>query len=184
MSTNLGASHSVEGLHLNCIPGSFRPPLGAEYRAISSEEQQYLDRATQFASLEGAYSLLQATKPQTLSFALSDSAIGLLSWMTKKFASWSYCDGDLETVFRPMRCQRTCRSTGLATLSTPPSEYTRKMSFAHFPKELPTTPCSWVERVFNVRRWTEMAKGGHFAALEQPVLLARDIQDSFRKPAS
>ncbi|MFT7757732.1 UNVERIFIED_CONTAM: hypothetical protein ODX46_16955, partial [Salmonella enterica subsp. enterica serovar Enteritidis] len=52
--------------------------------------------------------------------------------------------------------------------------------FAHFPKELPTPPRSWVERVFDVRRWTNMAKGGHFAALEQPELLVRDIQDSFR----
>ncbi|MBX4420563.1 epoxide hydrolase, partial [Mycobacterium tuberculosis] len=79
-------------------PGSFRPPLGADYPAITSEEQQFLDRATKFASLEGAYSLLQATKPQTLSFSLSDSPVGLLGWIAEKFASWSDCDSDLETV--------------------------------------------------------------------------------------
>ncbi len=187
---------SVEGVHLNYIPGSFRPPLGADYPAITSEEQQFLDRATMFASVEGAYSLLQATKPQTLSFSLSDSPIGLLGWIAEKFASWSDCDGDLETVISADALLtnvsiywfgntidsslRMYKENRLQPFSFPGvSSVNVPMSFAHFPKELPTPPRSWVERIFNVRRWTDMPKGGHFAALEQPELLARDIQDSF-----
>ncbi|MBA8903858.1 epoxide hydrolase family protein [Phyllobacterium sp. P30BS-XVII] len=187
----------VEGIHLNYIPGSFRPPLGAEYPAITSEEQQFLDRAATFASMEGAYSLLQATKPQTLSFSLSDSPVGLLGWIAEKFASWSDCDGDLETVISADvlltnvsiywfgntidSSLRMYKENRLRPFSFPDvSNVHVPMSFARFPKELPIPPRSWVERVFDVHRWTDMAKGGHFAALEQPELLVRDIQNSFR----
>jgi len=199
VSAWLGALYpdSVEGIHLNYIPGSFRPPLGADYPAITSEEQQFLDWATKFASMEGAYSQLQATKPQTLSFSLSDSPVGLLGWITEKFASWSDCGGDLETVISADvlltnvsiywfgntidSSLRMYKENRLQPFSFPDvSNVSVPMSFAHFPKELPTPPRSWVERVFDVRRWTDMAKGGHFAALEQPELLVRDIQDSFR----
>ena len=54
------------------------------------------------------------------------------------------------------------------------------MAMALFPRELPTPPRSWVERVFNVQRWTAMPRGGHFAALEQPQLLVEDIRAFFR----
>ena len=76
---------------------------------------------------------------------------------------------------------RMYKENRLQPLSFPDvSKVSVPMSFAHFPKELPTPPRSWVERVFEVHRWTEMAKGGHFAALEQPDLLIGDIQNSFR----
>jgi pimeloyl-ACP methyl ester carboxylesterase len=54
------------------------------------------------------------------------------------------------------------------------------LGLAHFPHELPTPPRSWVERVFAVPHWTSMPRGGHFAALEQPELLAEDIRAFFR----
>ncbi|ESX62784.1 multidrug MFS transporter [Mesorhizobium sp. LSHC420B00] len=199
VSSWLGAKYpeSVVGMHLNYIPGSFRPPLGNDYAAVSLEEQAFLDRAAKFAAEEGAYSLLQSTKPQTLAYALSDSPIGLLAWMTEKFASWSDSGGDLtkvisaetlltnvsiywfgNTIASSLRMYKENRLQPFAypevtSISVP-------MCFAQFPKELPAPPRSWVERSFNVRRWTEMPKGGHFAALEQPELLAADIRASFR----
>lgn len=54
------------------------------------------------------------------------------------------------------------------------------LGMALFPAELPTPPRSWVERVFDVKRWTPMPKGGHFAAMEQPQLLAEEIRAFFR----
>jgi pimeloyl-ACP methyl ester carboxylesterase len=53
-------------------------------------------------------------------------------------------------------------------------------AIAHFPKEIVFPPREWVERGYNVQRWTEMPKGGHFAAAEQPDLLAADIHAFFR----
>ncbi|MGO4449833.1 hypothetical protein AB4Y96_12960 [Phyllobacterium sp. TAF24] len=148
-------------------------------------------------AVRDAYSLLQATKPQTLSFSLLDSQIRLLGWIAEKFASWSDCDGDLETVISADELLtnvsiywfgntidsslRMYEENRLRPFSFPDVSNVRvPMSFARFPKELPTSPRSWVERVFDMHRWTDMAKGGHFAALEQPELLVRDIQDSFR----
>jgi pimeloyl-ACP methyl ester carboxylesterase len=54
-------------------------------------------------------------------------------------------------------------------------------AIAVFPKELSVAPREWVERIYNVQRWTEMPKGGHFAAAEQPELLANDIRAFFRR---
>ena len=53
------------------------------------------------------------------------------------------------------------------------------VAFAKFPKELPTPPRSYIEKGFNIKRWTEMTNGGHFAAMEQPNLLAKDIREFF-----
>ena len=52
----------------------------------------------QWSAQEGAYAALQGTKPQTLSFSLTDSPIGLAAWITEKFRSWSDCGGDIESV--------------------------------------------------------------------------------------
>jgi pimeloyl-ACP methyl ester carboxylesterase len=50
------------------------------------------------------------------------------------------------------------------------------VSFAHFPDEIGHPPRVWLERVFNVAQWTDMPRGGHFAAMEEPELLAADIR--------
>lgn len=199
VSAWLGALYPevVAGIHLNYIPGSFRPPLRPSDPPVSGEEQAFLDRAAKFASTEGAYALLQSTKPQTLAFALSDSPVGLLAWITEKFASWSDHDGDLSAVIPTQTLLanvalywfgntidsslRMYKENRLQPFAFPDvSRVAPPMAFARFPKELPTPPRSWVGRVFNVQRWTEMPRGGHFAAFEQPELLARDVQAFFR----
>lgn len=188
---------AVSGIHLNYIPGSFRPPLGENLPPLSAEEQAFLERGVLWSSLEGAYAALQGTKPQTLSFSLTDSPVGLAAWIVEKFRSWSDCNGDLESVISmdalltdislywfsdsltsSLRLYKENRLFPLAFAAgervTPP------LGMALFPRELPTPPRSWVERVFNVTRWTPMQAGGHFAALEQPHLLAEDIRAFFR----
>ena len=188
---------AVLGIHLNYIPGGYRPPLGDASHPVSTEEQAFLDRAGSWSSEEGAYASLQATKPQTLSFALRDSPVGLAAWITEKFRSWSDCGGDLESVVSldtlltdislhwfsdgltaSLRLYKEGRRRPLAF--GPGERVDVPLGMALFPKELPTPPRSWVERVFDVRRWTHMPVGGHFAALEQPHLLAEDIRAFFR----
>ena len=151
----------LAGIHLNYIPGSYRPPLAAGPLPITQDEQQFLDAAAEFAAQGGAYAALQSTKPQTLAFALTDSPLGLATWIAASL--------------------RLYKENRLNPLAFGPGERVQPpLGMAVFPHELPTPPRSWAERVFDVRRWTSMPAGGHFAALEQPRALAADIRAFFR----
>jgi pimeloyl-ACP methyl ester carboxylesterase len=187
----------IVGAHINYVPGSYRPPLDAGQPPVTAEEQAYLDTVAAWSGTEGAYAAEQSTKPQTLAFAMTDSPVGLAAWIVEKFRTWSDCNGDVERVF-PMdelltdisiywfgrmldasfRIYKENRHQPL-TFDAPERVET-PLGVAAFPRELPTPPRSWVERVFNVQRWTPMPKGGHFAAMEQPTLLAEDIRAFFR----
>lgn len=183
------------GIHLNYLSPSFRPHVG--YRTVTPEEQSYLDRVAAWSTAEGAYAAMHATKPQTLSFSLVDSPVGLAAWITEKFRSWSDCAGDVESIASLdtlltdisiywfggdlAGSLRLYKENRLDPLVLEPDERIRPpLGMAHFPRELPTPPRSWAERAFDVTRWSEMAAGGHFAALEQPDALAREIRAFFR----
>jgi pimeloyl-ACP methyl ester carboxylesterase len=187
----------IIGAHINYVPGSYRPPLGSRQPPVTAEEQAYLNTVAAWSSAEGAYAAEQSTKPQTLSYALTDSPVGLAAWIVEKVRTWSDCDGDVERVFSmdelltdvsiywfghmldaSLRIYKENRLEPL-TFEVPERVET-PLGVAAFPHELPTPPRSWLERVFNVQRWTPMPKGGHFAALEQPELLAEDIRAFFR----
>lgn len=181
------------GAHVNFISGNYRPPRDN----ITLEEQAWIDTIAAWSGREGAYAALHATKPQTLSFGLTDSPIGLAAWITEKFRSWSDCGGDLETVFSLdailtdislywvsdalSASFRLYKENARNPLAFEEGErVTPPLGVAIFPHEIAMPPRSWVERVFNVQRWTEMPRGGHFAAMEQPDLLAEDIRAFFR----
>jgi pimeloyl-ACP methyl ester carboxylesterase len=187
---------SLVGIHLNYIPGNYRPFV-ADAQFLSSEEKDFLTRAAQWSATEGAYAAVHSTKPQTLAFSLSDSPIGLAAWIVEKIRSWSDSDGDIErvlsldTVLTDVSLYwfgntleaslRLYKENRLNPLNFADAERVNvPFGFAHFPRELPTPPRSWLERVFDVRRWTTMPRGGHFAALEQPQLLAEEIRAFFR----
>ena len=187
----------VIGVHINYIPDSYRPPLGADLPPITAQEQAYLETAAAWLSAEGAYAAEQATKPQTLAYAMTDSPAGLAAWIVEKFRAWSDCDGDIERVFTMDELLtdvsiywfghmldasfRIYKENRLRPLTFDASErVVTPLGVAVFPHELPTPPRSWVERAFNVQRWTSMPRGGHFAALEQPKLLVEDIRAFFR----
>ena len=199
VSTWLGVLYprNVAGVHLNYVSAGFRPPLDQRTPALNSQETEFHERAAAFAAEEGGYSLLQATKPQTLSYALTDSPTGLAAWILEKFESWTDNDGNLEdlisldrlltniclywfgnSIDASLRLYKENRKSPLALEGLVPCDV--PFAIAHFPKELPIPPRSWIERALKVERWTEMPRGGHFAALEQPQALAEDIRASFR----
>lgn len=187
----------IIGAHLNYIPGSYRPPLGADQKALSEQEEDFLARSTHFAASEGAYAALHSTKPQTLAFALADSPLGLAAWIVEKFHAWVDHPDDLEqvvsfdtlltdialywfsgNVHASLRLYKENRQNPLTF--KPGERVGPPLGVSLFPKELPMPPRSWVERVFDVRHWEQVAHGGHFAALEQPQILAREIRAFFR----
>jgi pimeloyl-ACP methyl ester carboxylesterase len=188
--------NAVRALHLNFISGGYQPPLTEADRPLSPAESEWLAARTRWAEREGGYSHIQATKPQTLAYSLIDSPAGLAAWMLEKFFAWS--DGNDELTQRfdldelltnvsvywfsgnvaaTLRIyQENARQPlrfGSGERISPP------LCYARFPKEIINPPREWVERVFNVARWTEMPVGGHFAALEQPRALASDIHEAF-----
>lgn len=198
VSTLLGLRHGehLAGIHLNYIPGSYRPDL-SRGTSISVEEQRGLDAADAWYTAEGAYAHVQRTRPQSLAFGIHDSPVGLAAWVVEMFRNWSDCGGDVlkrfsfdELLTNVMIYWATetfhssCRiyyENRLAPLHFAPGERVEvATAIARFPLEAPFPPRSWVERGYRVTRWTEFPRGGHFAAMEEPELLAHDIQEFFR----
>lgn len=185
------------GLHLNYIPGSFKPYLGPGSRSLSAAETAFLEAQDDWSQTEGGYGHVQATKPQTLAFGLNDSPVGLAAWIIEKFRDWSDCDGEVErrftkdelltnvmiywttqTINSSMRLYYEARRRPLHFKE---GESVRApCAVARFLKEAPFPPREWIERGYNVQRWTEIASGGHFAAMEEPDLLVEDIRAFFR----
>ena len=190
------APERLLGLHLNYIPGSFRPWIENE-AALTDEERGFLADKAQWLEEEGAYGHIQATRPGTLGIGLTDSPAGLAAWILEKVRTWSDCDGDVESRFSldellanvtlywvtntAASSIRLYRESKLTPLQLGPRERIQvPMAYSRFPLELPTPPRRWVERGYDVCRWTEMPRGGHFAAWEEPELLAEDIREFFR----
>lgn len=199
VATRLAMQHPAEviGIHLNYVPGSYVPFLGQGARELDAEERGFIDAAKLWTDQEGAYAHLQSTRPQTATYALNDSPVGLLAWIAEKFRDWADCGGQLErrisrdvllanvtlywiteTIGSSVRLYKEARSAPLRFGRD--EKVPVPCGVAHFPVEAPMPPRSWVERHYDVQRWTAMASGGHFAALEEPQLLAEDIRDFFR----
>ncbi len=196
VTSRLGSRHPdrLAGIHLSAL--SFAEPP----EPWSSSEREYLAAVDRWDREEGAYSDIQATKPQTLGYGLADSPAGLAAWIVEKFRAWSDCGGDVESRFA--RDQLLTNLTIYWVTSTITSsvrhyyEYRRHgaplaagtpipvpAGFAIFANEYVPAgrpPRELAERYFTVNRWTELPRGGHFAALEEPALLAAELREFFR----
>ena len=186
----------VVGVHINMVTAP--PPEGVDDPAAGvppDEMARTLSRQEFFADERG-YSNLQGTKPQTLGFGLNDSPAGLAAWIVEKFMTWCDCGDNVENGFTKDELLTNVTLywvTGTITSSTRiyyESRYTpssRPIGYietpvgcAIFPHEIFIPPRAWAEAAYNVTHWTEMPRGGHFAALEQPELLTEDIRTFFK----
>ena len=183
-------SNSCKAIHINCL--TMRHVDGPQ----SKEEEEWQKRFDKDQIMQDGYRTQQATKPQTLSYAMMDSPVGIAAWIIEKMYSWSDLkDNNIESVYS--------KDTLLAnimiyivtkTFNTASWIYygRREEGGRFFPKdfkkiEIPTAaaifpaemsewpPKSYVDRIFNITQWTEMPSGGHFAALEEPELLVNDL---------
>ncbi len=190
VSNRLGAMYpeAVIGMY---GPGIWRAPEGGA--PFTAEELAFIERRDRFAAEGGAYAAIQSTKPQTLAYGLTDSPAGLAAWMVEKFRDWSDCEGVVERRFSEDEllaiitiywATRTIGSSFLPYFETdtqPLGRISVPTAVAVFPADLPSPPRSWVERTCNVQHWTEMPRGGHFPAAEEPELLAEDVRAFFRR---
>ena len=184
------------GIHLNYIPGSYKPYI-PEGETLSDEMKDFQKLAGAWMAKEGAYAQIHATKPVTVAYGLNDSPIGLAAWIIEKFNSWSDNRGNIENVFSKdellanitlywitetiSSSVRMYNANSKRPFALAKDEFVRvPLAVAKFPKELPTPPHSYITKGFNLQQWTEMPAGGHFAAMEQPELLANNITTFFR----
>jgi pimeloyl-ACP methyl ester carboxylesterase len=193
----LGYPDNLIGLHLNYIPGSYKPHLSSASRNLTAAETAFIQSQEDWIQAEGGYGHIQGTKPQTLAFGLNDSPVGLAAWIIEKFRDWSDCDGEVERRFTKDELLTNVMIYWVTqTIDSSARLYyegrRRPLHFkegdfinapcgvARFLKEAPFPPKEWVERCYNLQRWTEMSSGGHFAAMEEPDLLVEDIRSFFR----
>lgn len=196
VTQRLAASHPdlLVGIHLTYLGSAFSPP---EQTSLSEAEQRYLQAGQQWSMQEGAYARIQATKPQTLAYGLNDSPVGLAAWIIEKFRTWSDCHGEIERRFSKDELltnimiywvTQTIHSSirtyyenaHASSMLQPGKPINVPVGFALFPKEISLPPREWAERRLHVQRWREMPRGGHFAAMEEPELLAEELRAFFR----
>lgn len=186
----LGHADRLIGLHSNFCTGGGASTEGQPPEVLERIRRRQAERAD-----DNAYSAIQGTRPQTLGFGLNDSPAGTAAWIAEKFFTWSDVRETPEekftkdelltniTIYWAMATQTssaqiyyenshaTNRRTGRVTVPT---------ACAVFPKELSYAPRSVLETRYNIVRWTEMPRGGHFAAMEEPELLVDDVRAFFR----
>ncbi|HTT74574.1 MAG TPA: alpha/beta hydrolase, partial [Candidatus Binataceae bacterium] len=165
----------------------------------AADEKGWLERTQTFMDDGSGYMHEQRTRPQTLAFALNDSPAGLCSWILEKRRSWSDCGGEIERRFSKddlcttMTIYWVTQSFGTSARyyfeaahnQWKPSHNRKPVveaptGIAVFLKEVILAPRKWAERYYNLKRWTVMPSGGHFAPMEEPGRLVEDIRAFFR----
>ena len=197
----LGVNHSAHdgkggcrAIHLNMV--GLRPTPAVPQ---SEEEAEWLAGTQARMAAEGSYFQQQATKPQTLALALMDSPMGQAAWIVEKFHGWSDLgeSGDLLQVYTPEQLLTNLMIYLVNDAFATSVWYYNALfqeggnaleegqrcetptGFANFPKEALYTPPprSWCERTYNLVHWTDMPRGGHFAAMEAPDLFVQDLRE-------
>ncbi len=201
VTSALGRFHAdvVTAIHIGSVDLEWPEPLPGE-EEMSDAERDYLGRVRRWEKEEGAYAEIQATRPQTLSYGLNDSPVGLAAWIVEKFRAWSDCAGDIESRFTKdelltnIMIYWISQSIGSSVRRyfeqrhdpspnplRPGERIETPAGIAMFPGEKDLiVPREWAERCYHITRWTEMERGGHFPALEEPVLLVEELRNFFR----
>lgn len=195
VTTWLGAEDAKHcaGIHITLAMGA-QPQVDGE---PTPEEARALARLAHYREIDSGYAMLQSTRPQTLGYGLTDSPAGHAAWILEKFWAWTDCNGQPENVLareelldNVMLYWVTATANSSARLywqSLGPRRRTARTvtiptGVAVFPKEIVPPVRKWMKNSFSdICHWSEMPKGGHFAAFEQPDLFVEDVRTFFRK---
>jgi len=185
----------LKAIHLNFLAVRRDPSI---LENPSEEEAVFLKQLNEFLKDETGYQWIQGTKPQTLAYGLTDSPVGLTAWLVEKFHTWTDHRGDLDgyfgrdTMLTDIMLYWTTGAIGssfwpyYARMHSPwPIPIGKTVDvptgYIQFPKEILSPPRSVADLFYsNIQSWTECERGGHFAALEQPELLVKDMRQFFR----
>jgi pimeloyl-ACP methyl ester carboxylesterase len=189
------APPQLAGIHLN-MPLVI--PRTSERGNPDAEEQSALEALALYNRNEAAYARLQASRPQTIGYALTDSPTALAAWIYEKFHAWSDCDGDPDSLFtRDALLDNitlywlTGTGASAARLywesfgkAFAPTVLDLPVGCSIFPKEIVPAPRRWAEKFYRkLIYWNELDRGGHFAAFEQPVLFVQEMRKCFSQLA-
>ena len=186
------------GLHSNMILAG-APADEAQRNAVTAEENAARTARGAFMENERAYQQIQGTKPQSLGYGLNDSPAGVAAWIVEKFHGWTDmpqgADGDLDDYFTKDELltnisiywfTQTITSSTRIYYENSQGEVQNPIGYINvptgasiFPAEIFVTPRAWATAAYDLRHWTVMPRGGHFAALEQPQLYLQDLRDFF-----
>ena len=187
------------GLHSNMMLAG--APSDPQQRDVVTDAEEAARTARgAYMQNERAYQQIQGSKPQTLGYGLNDSPAGLAAWITEKFHGWTDmpqgADGYLDNHFSKDEILTNIAIywfTGTITASTriyyensktavenPIGYIDVPTGAAIFPAEIFITPRAWAEAAYDLRHWSVMDEGGHFAALEKPQLYLNDLREFFR----
>ena len=193
ITTAMGAQDSeyCAGIHITLAMGA-RPDVVDE---PTPEEARALKGAKYYADWDSGYSKQQSTRPQTVGYGLTDSPSGQAAWILEKFWAWTDCDSDpLNILGRDELLDNVMLYWTTATAASSARLYWESFGAARrtahtvtiptgvavFPKEIVTPVRRWLEpRYTEIRHWSEMPKGGHFAAFEQPELYVAEVRKYF-----
>jgi pimeloyl-ACP methyl ester carboxylesterase len=193
ITTRIGSQdlgHCV-GIHIN-MPVVF--PNADDMTDLTPAEVAALGKGQHYRQHEAGYSKQQSTRPQTIGYSLVDSPVGTAGWILEKFWGWTDNDGSpddavsrdelLDNVMVYWLNAAGASSARLywesfaafagGTVAMP-------TGISQFPKELFTPSRRWAERVYtDIRHWSELDRGGHFAAFEEPDLFVDEVRAFFR----
>jgi epoxide hydrolase len=187
----IDAEH-VLGVHLNMLP-AIPAADPAELAALTDEEKARLGDAKRYSDELSGYMKIQSTRPQTLAFGLHDSPVGQLAWIVDMFKLWTdSAEVPEDAIDRDQMLTNVTLYwlTGTAGSSarlyrepsavwSRPERSATPLGVAVFPRDVVRPIRSLAERHNNIVHWSEFDRGGHFAAMEQPDLLAEDIRKFF-----
>jgi epoxide hydrolase len=193
ISRELGviAPDRVAGVHLNTL--SPYVASGASLDDLDERDRERVERLRRFRLTRSGYGAIQATRPQTVGYGLTDSPAGQLAWIAEKFGEWT--DGGLAAVDRDQMLTNISVYwlTGTAGSSArlyyeaarsgalgPPVPSTAPTGVAVFPAEIAPPVRRLAEQSNHIVHWSEFDRGGHFAAMEEPDLLVGDVREFFR----
>ena len=177
-------------IHINMALGF---PSGDSGQEPTPAEAAAYARIGEHVRWGTGYSEEQATRPQTLGYGLTDSPVGQLAWIVEKFWAWTDCDGHPENVLtRDEMLDNVMLYWATASATSSARLYWESFKnlidggpvpvptgVAAFPKEIVPSPRNWCESRYNITHWTDMPRGGHFAAFEQPELFVADVREFF-----
>lgn len=174
-------------------PGTLPPSAALEDPPLTDAEQAFVERGLRWRRRQGHHMLIQSTVPDMLSVGLNDSPAGLAAYLVEKYRRWSDCGGEVERRFsKDQLCDYLTMYWATGTIASSMRLYWGERAdrwrpgageaidvpaaVAVFPAEIVNPPRQWTQRLLtDLRRWTEMPRGGHFAAHEEPELLADDL---------
>lgn len=172
------------------------PVFAGDPAELTTAERDWLAGGAAWGAAEGAYAAMHRSKPQTAAVGLTDSPAGLAAWIVEKMRAWSDNDGDVERSFTRDEILTNVTLYWLtgtigssirmyrANAAIAPAQLARRVEvpsgFALFPGDILRPPRAWLDRVANVARVTEPARGGHFAPVEEPELYAEELRAFFR----